>query len=317
MLLYNEDGKVKDFTGSRELIHFRFLAEHKNLSKEFIVKYLDEFDIILICKHQDLDDDIIHFLRDRYPSEFITLCDVIFEHQNVSPGIAEEYLPYINFSRLSRNKKLSTDFWESEFVEENYETLFEPRIADFIKHSNITGFIIERKLMKPEFLSDVLKYQFENLSEDFFLRNEDVIPWKDVVYYDMFSEETLMKFKDKINWNEVEWENKSHGFIRKLKDKISKYHWDVISKRRPLTKEFIEEFKDKLTLQIMKHNPSLRLYMLGMKEERITRDFLKYEICYSHLQEEEIEKYSHLIDWGTIMFLPNFSDEFKQKHNLL
>ena len=315
MLIYDKDGKVSGFDGDKDFVHFSYLSEHKQLSSSFIEEWIDYLDPILICTNQELNDYLIELIRRKYPNQLKSLFILISRYQDVSPEIAEKYFHLIDFSQMSYNDKLSPEFWNSEFIEKHYSS-FEEYMTQFIQHSRIPEGFIEKHLMNK--IRRVAICQWYTLSEDFFRRHKEEIPWGMLTNFERFSEEFIREFKDKIRFdrNQINFVDRSHEFIREFQDYITTYWWDIIAESYPLTKDFVIEFKHEMKLHILVKNPAFELDMLGLKEEEITRDFLDYKIGYLNLKEKDVEKYSHLINWEAISFLDNFSVEFKQKHNL-
>jgi hypothetical protein len=95
--------------------------------------------------------------------------------------------------------------------------------------------------------------------------------------------------------------------IEKLENELTVANWELISRRKNLSEEFIREFQKKLNLNT--------LFQYNKLSEDFIREFIHkvdwYIISYyQQLSESFIREFSNKVDWFAISETHYFSDEF-------
>jgi len=308
MLIYNRNKEVIGFDGPKEFVQFNFLVKTKNLSNTFINKYMDEFDLENLVIIQELNNENLELVVSKIPEDIKDLWDLISEHQNISLEFAKKYFGKLRLSFLYQNESLSTDFWDG--IDEFFSYFDKSKLS---RNAKLSEKFIETYLLN---FNDVYYYNHhgETLTEDFFRRHPDKIKY---AHFDVFSDEFIEEYKNDINWDCIEFKDRSHECVRKYRENVEFGCWIRVSEYRDLTPQFVEEFYEDLHPDFLAQNPTFKLGML--KEEDIDEDLLRYDYKYERLTEEEVERYSNKISlygWEIIANNPYISDEFKNKYNL-
>ena len=135
-----------------------------------------------------------------------SVLDRVFEET----GVKYDNAPYINWSKISINHKLSEKFMRE----------FKYKID----------------------WNCISKYQ--KLSEDFIREFKNKVNWGFICIYQKLSENFIREFKDKVAWVYIsKYQKLSENFIREFKDKVI---WDCISVHQNLSEEFMKEFNLKV-----------------------------------------------------------------------
>lgn len=120
----------------------------------------------------------------------------------------------------------------------------------FHNGKNIWQEISKSKGITEDFL-DEFKYKiswgnldYSGFSEDLILKFKDKVVWMAVFQKAKLSEKFIEEYVEEYSsWRVVSWSQKlSEDFIRKHQDKV---HWSDIFTSQALSKEFIEEFEHK------------------------------------------------------------------------
>ena len=116
------------------------------------------------------------------------------------------------------------------------------------------------------------------LSDDFLLRNKDLIPWAVASQHLRLSESVIEAVADKVDWEYISvFQNLSEDFMRRHQKDIS---WPAVSAYQRFSAAFFHEFQDKMEFAAVQ-----------------ARDDLPEEI---HFTDELVGKNPNKVDWDLI-----------------
>jgi hypothetical protein len=93
---------------------------------------------------------------------------------------------------------------------------------------------------------DRISYE-KTLSEPFIREFADRVDWNSISYEKTLSEPFIREFADRVDWTSISYETTlSEALIREFAERVDWY--DISIRNRVLKKEFIREFKPRLTM---------------------------------------------------------------------
>lgn len=142
-------------------------------------------------------------------------------------------------NRIIKNNIIKIENYINEYIQNNITADYEKGLVQTINDYGDK---------KYSHILELHNYNWNKISEYFFLEDEFVDIYKDFLNWNIISEEKYLsenfieKFSDYLDWKEISYNQYlSENFIRKNKDKV---YWEHITTQQNLSEEFIEEFSD-------------------------------------------------------------------------
>lgn len=144
------------------------------------------------------------------------------------------------------------------------------------------------------------------------LINPKLNDWNKISKNIDLTEEFVEKYKNKIQWKNLNCKNLSEPFIEKHLNKLDLKN---LCKSKKLSEQFIDKHLNKLTILNLLETQKLSEDFL----ERHYQDYCTSTICciflskYQNLSETFMEKHQDIIKWGVAFEHQNLSEKFKDK----
>lgn len=230
---------------------------------------------------------------------------------------------YIGWGYISQNWKLSSDFIE----------LYANRLPFYhlSQFQKLSVEIMEKYHYKLDW-HKISKYQ--TLPIEFIDRHHHRLNWKHLPRYQKLTIEIMEKYHKQYNynWHAIsEYQVLTEDFIRKFS---KNFDWGLITANQNLSEEFMIEFKDKIKwnkLPMNKEYSNAFISVVGKllpvySKEKINyfNDISAYANMnnpnyWNHisksvkLNENIINKYQNMVNWGYIFLYQDLSDTFVEK----
>ena len=307
---------------------FTDISGSSALSEDYMRKYRNNLNWVIISKEQRLSEDFIREHKDKVHWKNIT------RYQCLSEEFIFEFEDKVDWIYIARNICSGKIIFSEKLVKKINSIV--PNLIDWNKISN------------------------EKLSEDFVREFQDKVSWRNIFLTGEFTDEFIDEFSDKVPWSyisqkrspsiklyskyrsRVNWASiynhvLSEDFMRHFQTEI---HWDKISQKQKIPEDLIIEFSDKLMdwLNILRYQklsenflrqlyrkftqniPFISSYhMIGLSEEKyrkyVFRDFWSIISMYQKLSEDFIREFQDEVCWKSIydfqILSKEFYDEFK------
>jgi|SRR6185437_6517922 len=282
-ILINENITQKMIEKNFENIHCKLPNNGINLTEEFIEKYSDGINWLIVVQESMYILEVVQ----KYPKYMKLLWDFIPFNPYLTEEFIEKYSDKLDWHRLTRNPNLTP-----EFIERNLNKFK----SSIFKHPGVKVEIIEK-------YSDRADWAYisknPNLTERFIEENQKKLSWDFVSK--ITSQEILEKFLDKINWrwlskntslttdfiikycDKLSWEmvsacgrlDLSHegilNLIEKYRERNNWYHLsrDHIDLSTKTGCDFVEKYKSEIVWIVISSNPTITLEFIKKYEDKI------------------------------------------------
>lgn len=239
------------------------ISKKDNLSYNFIIKYKKYINWYSIINNRHYNEKIIARCIDCIP-----LCTLITSRK-LSEEFIEKYIVTTDkhWEGISCYQILSESFMDKYKDKLNWDMMI---VSQAMSEEFIISHIdyINWKLLST--------YKRKQLSVDFLLKYQDKLDWNEIsALSSYFTDETLYKIGDLINWNVY---NYRHPYIKEkiIEKYIQKFDIEILLEENELSEEFLIKHQD----------------YLGW--DNISR--------YAKINREFIIKYKYFINWKLLYF---------------
>lgn len=260
----------------------------RNLSFEFISKYKDKLNWSILCTNKNFPKKYLKIFTEYV--DWFCVC----RYQTLTPTIIKTYDKYMHWDLVAMNGAITNEIFETYFenlylslhlplvfknpnikltcdVIEKYADYYDAVCWDKISGYKLTEEFIEK--YKDNLYWDII-CRYQDLSEDFILRNKSYIKWNKLPI-------SRYKYSDKFIMNVILPNVTERYAIVNLIDNgtISEYMlnninnpeiWKQISYNCNLSMEFIKKYKNKLYKTGLLNN--MNLYLNRPEIERIMKN---------------------------------------------
>lgn len=245
------------------------------LTEDFVEEFkLFGGNYITDCKH--LSEEFL----DRYISE-------IYMIDNTSEEFTRRHINKLNWHRAIYNKKLSEGFFTDYYSEFKRRNLIDSLCSSRILSESFF------ELHKADIItSDIAKYNLcfnDNISENFFRRNPELINWRHIWCNKNISEKFARDYIRRVNWKAISSANMSVEFFEEY---IKKLYLPDLCYNKYIPESFFQKHIQLLRLywEYIFSNPNISEEFLQKNIEEITSyDFIKL-ISINKVSEEFVNR---------------------------
>lgn len=236
-------------------------------------------------------DNLSHNFIVKY-KKYINWCSII-NNKHYDEKIIAKCIDFVPINTLISSRKLSEDFIEKYIIPKNifwsciskYQILSESFMDKYKDKLNWDIMLISQAMSENFILSHIeyinwgllSTYKKTQLSVDFLLKYKDKLNWDEIsATRKSFSNDTLYKIGDVINWNV--YNSYGHHIDEDIIDKhIQKFDIEILLTKNKLTEQFLIKHQNYLGWDNISRYAKLdRIFMIKYKY------FLNWELCQTN-----------------------------------